>query len=104
MLKLNIGDYQMSPDNKIIDSKISLDPSLIESIKELILEEKPRESFSTNNKRPKRSKRIKDSKTKRLFGNPMRNISDELVNFYKNNTKHKRVILPILTKLGFDCK
>lgn len=105
LLKININDAEMSPNNKLINSKTTLDSSLIESIKELILEEKPRESLVVhNNKRPKRSKRIKDCKTKQLFGNPMRNISDELVEFYKSNLKHKRVILPILQNLGFDSK
>lgn len=104
MLRINLSDAEMSPNDKLVSSKVALDPSLVESIKELILEEKPRESVTVSNKRPKRSKRIKDCKTKRLFGNPMRNISDDLVEFYKSNLKHKRVILPVLQNLGFDSK
>ena len=57
LLKININDAEMSPNNKLINSKTTLNSSLIESIKELILEEKSTESLIIHkNRRPKRYK------------------------------------------------
>lgn len=79
-----------------------IDPSLIQSIKKLVIEEKPREIVVDNHKKPRRPGKNKTCKTKSMFGNPLRNISDELTQFYKTNVTHKRVIMPVLENLGFD--
>ena len=78
-----------------------LDPTVTNSIQKLILGEKPRET-SINTRRSKRVNNRKSVKAKNSFGNPLRDVSEELIKFYKRNRKQKRIISPVFENLGFN--
>jgi len=82
-----------------------LDPSIIKKIEKVVICDKPDSNTANNkNNRPKESASRKWTVKKSIFGNPFRNVSDELVRFYKKNKKCKAIINPVFESLSFDRK
>lgn len=53
----------------------------------------------------KSSKRLASKRAAaRVFGNPLRNVSENLVKLYRKNSKHKKIISPVFESLGYSKK
>jgi hypothetical protein len=81
-----------------------LDPSIIKKIEQVIIEEKPVTRTSERKAKNKRAASRKLATNKSIFGNPMRNVSEELITFYKTNRRCKTIINPVFEKLSYDKK
>lgn len=69
-----------------IKASDKFDPNLLKKIHSVLIEKRP--TTRRSDKKTNRSKKTSNRKlanTKSIFGNPMRNVSDELIEFYKNN-------------------
>lgn len=86
-----------------IQANASVDPALAKSITNLLFEDESKKTRSSS-KRSSRTVKNKSSKNKSIFGNPLRNVSEDLVKLYKKNKKHKRIISPVFESLGFNKK
>lgn len=88
-----------------IRSSNNVQEGLLECIQKTLSEKDSSEKESPTKSGRKTSKRVAEKRhTSRVFGNPMRNVSDNLVQLYNKNPKYKKAISPVLEKLGYNKK
>lgn len=88
-----------------IKSSQKIDPTLIDNIQKVVLED------SNSDKAPEKKNKVRNSKrlasrrpASGIFGNPLRNVSDSLIILYNKTKKFKKHISPVYESLGYSKK
>lgn len=90
---------------KQIKSSENLDTNLLEQIQKTVLEESvPDKAVSKPSTKRSRKNLVEKPQSARIFGNPMRNVSDNLMKLYKEIPEHREVLLPFFEKMSYSKK
>lgn len=88
-----------------IKSSENLDINLLKQIQKVVLEENvPDKGVSKSSHKRSRKNLVEKHQSARIFGNPMRNVSDNLMKLYNEIPKHRNTILPVFEKMGYNEK
>jgi hypothetical protein len=88
-----------------IKSSENMNSGLAKSIQLYVLDDSTKESSSFKKRSVRNSKRISEKQSSaKMFGNPLRNVSENLIKLYRNNSKYKSVISPVFEALGYNKK
>lgn len=88
-----------------IKSNENMKSGLAKSIQKYVLDDSSKDSSPSKKRSVRNSKRLSEKQTSaKMFGNPLRNVSENLIKLYRNNSKYKSVISPVFENLGYNKK